>query len=121
MTKGFVWSAERPATSVQNIASRFAVHVTGQHKTAMQAMENTSVIEQPAYILCNRPSRCLTYTSSVFVPDKLRIAMVQDALLDAFNLKTKPRRKDQAAGQLNVQDGEMSLNWVQASHSLLVI
>jgi len=55
------------------------------------------------------------------VPDKLRIAMVQDALLNAFNLKTKPRRKDQAAGQLNVQDVEMSLNWVQASHSLLVI
>ena len=55
------------------------------------------------------------------MPDKVRIATEQDAILNVFKQETKPRRKDEAAGQLNVEDVEMSLDWVQPSHRLSVI
>ena len=53
------------------------------------------------------------------MPDKVRIAT--DAILNVFKQETKPRRKDEAAGQLNVEDVEMSLDWGQPSHRLSVI
>jgi len=44
------------------------------------------------------------------VRDKLRVAAGQDAMLNVFKQKMKPKRKDEATGQFNVENLEVS--WV---------